>query len=172
MRNPLPRESFSPRASKVSIATAEGLMRRTSRAACPARLRCQRSRRRVRGLGLSQNDFMRSYFFTSTLDRAQLDCNFQRARERRKSKAQVERSGTLGSNVLISPAREAGGRGPPKHLSPVSRAQDSSGIVTQGSAAHHPGLYAVACYRRLVERPLKPPSKSARKTLACAALET
>ena len=30
MKKPLPRESFSPRASKVSIATADGLMRRTS----------------------------------------------------------------------------------------------------------------------------------------------
>src|SRR5689334_10480403 len=37
IKKPLPRDSFSPRESKVSIATAEGFMRRTSsgRRSCP-----------------------------------------------------------------------------------------------------------------------------------------
>src|SRR2546423_14795038 len=59
-KKPLPRESFSPRASNVAIATAEGLMRRTNsgRRSCDASI----------GSGLSrssknQTNFMRSFVF-------------------------------------------------------------------------------------------------------------
>src|ERR1044071_2482055 len=53
-KKPLPRDSFSPRESKVSIATAEGLMRRTK----SGRISCASIGRGIRRNSRIQTNFM------------------------------------------------------------------------------------------------------------------
>jgi len=66
-------------------------------------------------------------------------------------KPRVERSETLGVMMQNPLARETGDRGLGGTLCRPLRGLGSSNAVTQDSAALHPGLYAAARYRRLIE---------------------